>query len=187
MSSLKAALTASLVSLPALLLPLDANAEEQVCKGTLGAITVDNLRVPPDRTCTLHGTRVKGTLKVERNATLQAYDVIVIGNVQAENAANVRVLQGSRIGGSVQVVQGRAARVADSRVNGDIQYFENDGFLYVLRNYVGGSVQIMSNAGGVDIRRNVIDGNLQCKSNYRRPTGGNNVVEGNKEDQCEDL
>ena len=49
-----------------------AGAEERVCTGTLGGITVDNLRVPQNRTCTLDGTRVMGTAKVESNATLLA-------------------------------------------------------------------------------------------------------------------
>ena len=47
-----------------------ALAEERTCRGTLGAVTVDNLRVPAGATCTLNGTNVKGTVKVERNATL---------------------------------------------------------------------------------------------------------------------
>jgi hypothetical protein len=35
-----------------------ALADEVVCAGTLGSSTVDNVRVPPGRTCTLDGTRV---------------------------------------------------------------------------------------------------------------------------------
>src|SRR4051812_42107029 len=45
-----------------------ALAEEHACRGTLGAVTLDNVRVPQGATCTLKGTRVKGTRKVERNA-----------------------------------------------------------------------------------------------------------------------
>jgi hypothetical protein len=126
-------------------------------------------------------------VKIERRATLRAENVIVIGNVQAENARNVRVLEGSRIGGSVQVVQGGAATVADSRINGDILYDENNRALHILRNRVGGNVQVFQNTGGVEIRRNIIDGNLQCKANNPPPVGGNNVVQGNKEDQCRRL
>jgi hypothetical protein len=47
-----------------------AYAEERVCRGTLGAITVDNLRVPQGATCSLVGTYIKGTVKVEGSATL---------------------------------------------------------------------------------------------------------------------
>ena len=102
------------------------SAEERVCRGTIGAATVDNLRVPQGATCTLNGTRVKGTVKVERDATLRAFGVRVIGNVQAENARNVVVREGSRVGGSVQIVQGGAARVLGNRINGDILFDEQD-------------------------------------------------------------
>ena len=170
-----------------LLSPVGASAEETTCRGTIGDRTVDNLRVPQNATCTLNGTRVKGTIKVESNAVLVANDVVVIGNVQAENAKNVKVRDGSRVGGSVQVVQGGGATVADSKINADILYDENSAPLAVLRNEVGGNVQVFQNTGGVEIRRNVIDGNLQCKENSPPPTGGGNVVQGNKEDQCRRL
>jgi hypothetical protein len=161
-----------------------ASAEERVCRGTIGATTVDNLRVPDRASCSLFGTRVKGTVKVESGATLRAEDVVVIGNVQAENARFVRVLDGSRVGGSVQVKQGGGVNVSDSRVEGDIQYDSNSAKLWALRNRVGGSVQVFQNVGGAEIRRNTIDGNLQCKANAPAPVGGRNVVGGNKEDQC---
>jgi len=94
------------------------------------------------------------------------------------------VIRSSRIGGSVQVKQGGAARVLDSHVNADIQYDANRAALEASRNVVGGSVQVFQNTGGVALFRNTIDGNLQCKENRPAPTGGGNVVQGNKEDQC---
>src|SRR3712207_4850613 len=56
----------------------DAFAEERVCRGSIGATTVDNLRVPSGSTCKLNGTRVEGTLKVERSAKLFASGVRVV-------------------------------------------------------------------------------------------------------------
>lgn len=185
MSKIRSVLTATALAAPVLLLPAaPASAEERVCRGTIGATTVDNLRVPQYATCVLLGTRVKGTVKIEFNATLRAEDIVVIGNVQAENAKSVRVLDGSRVGGSVQVKQGGGAVVSDSRIEGDIQYDSNSAMLRALRNRVGGSVQAFQNVGGLEIRRNTIDGNLQCKANSPPPTGGGNIVGGNKEDQC---
>ena len=73
---------ATLVVLVCLLVPATASAEERVCRGALGAITVDNLRVPQGSSCSLTGTRVQGTVKVERAATLSARGIRVIGNVQ---------------------------------------------------------------------------------------------------------
>jgi hypothetical protein len=179
---------ALVVALPVLLLlPASAAGEERTCRGTIGATTVDNLRVPQGETCVLEGTRLQGTAKVERDAVLRAKGVRVIGNVQGENAQRVKVVQDSKVGGSVQVVQGDAAKVADSRIKGDILYDENSGPLRVLRSRVGEDVQAFQNTGGVRIEDNVIDGNLQCKANNPPPTGGGNIVHGNKEDQCASL
>ena len=94
------------------------------------------------------------------------------------------VRSGSRIGRSVQVKQGRRAKVLSSRVNGDVQYDANRGLLEANGNRIGGSIQVMGNSGGARIYRNVVDGNLQCKENSPRPRGAGNRVGGNKEDQC---
>jgi hypothetical protein len=161
-----------------------AAAEERTCRGTLGVVTVDNLRVPQGATCRLNGTFVKGTVKVARGATLVARGIRVVGNVQAENARRVVVTRSSRVGGSVQVKQGGAATVSSSRISGDIQYDANRRYLKANRNRVGGSIQVIGNSGGAEIFRNVVNGNLQCKENAPRPTGGGNRVGGNKEDQC---
>jgi hypothetical protein len=144
-----------------------ARAEERTCRGTLGAKTVDNLRVPSGATCRLTRTRVKGTVKVERGATLYASAIRVVGNIQAENARRVNVAR-SHIGGSVQIVQSR-----------------NGSTLSKLdRNTVKQDVQFFENRGAISITRNRINGNLQCKANSRRPTGGGNIVGGSKQDQC---
>ena len=128
--------------------PTMAQAEERTCQGALGAITVDNLRVPQGAKCTLEGTIVKSTIKVERAATLIARGVRVVGNVQGENARDVRVVSGSQVGGSVQVKQGGAAVVRGSRVAADIQFDANRGALTAASNVVGGNVQVIGNRGG---------------------------------------
>ena len=155
------------VLVAAVLTAAPARAEERTCRGTLGATTVDNLRVPSGATCTLTGTRVKGTVKVERGATLYASAIRAIGNIQAENARRVNVVR-SHVGGSVQIVQSRngstLSRFDRNTVKQDVQYFEN--------------------RGAVSITSNRINGNLQCKANNPRPTGGGNIVGGNKQDQC---
>ena len=164
-----------------------AAAEEFVCNGTLGAVTKDNVRVPQSATCIMDGTRVKGTITVQRAATLRASRVVVIGNIQAENAKRVNVNRRSRIGGSIQVVQGGAAAISNSVIDGSIQLESNNRPLSVIGNTVGADVQAFQNSGGVEISDNSIDGNLQCKSNTPAPVGGGNTVQGNKEDQCAGL
>ena len=145
--------------------PATAAAEERICRGALGPVQVDNLRVPDGATCTLTGTRIEGTLKVERGAVLRARAIKVEGNVQAENHRRVTITgRRTRIDGSVQVEQGGAFTLA--------------------RTFVGSDVQAFTNRGAIAIRRNSIEGNLQCKENVPAPTGSGNVVQGNKEDQC---
>ncbi|GAA2378614.1 hypothetical protein [Nonomuraea africana] len=161
-----------------------AFADERVCRGTIRAVTLDNVRVPPGATCTLAGTRVKGTIKVERSATLIAREANVEGNVQGEGARAVSVVGGSVVRGSVQVKQGGAATVTSSRINGDIQLDANRGYLRVNGNRVGGNIQVVGNGKGAQIHRNAVKGNLQCKENSPKPTGSGNSVGGDKEDQC---
>ena len=165
----------------------NAVAEERTCRGTIRGKTLDNVRVPQGAQCILKGTKVNGTIKVHRNATLEAINVNVIGNVQAENARNVIIRKTSRIGGSVQIVQGHKAKVVNSRVAFDILYDDQSGKVIVRATNVGGNVQAFQNSGGVHIEGNIIDGNLQCKENRPAPTGGNNTVGGTKEDQCSSL
>jgi hypothetical protein len=78
-------------------------ADDYNCTGTVGAITVDNLNVPQNETCTLNGTRVEGNIFVRNGATQYANNVRVDGNIQADQAARVEVRPGSFVGGSIQV------------------------------------------------------------------------------------
>lgn len=165
----------------------NALAEERTCRGTIRGKTLDNVKVPQGAECILKRTKVKGTITVHRNARLEAINVNVIGNVQAENARNVIIRKTSRIGGSVQIVQGNKAKVVNSRVASDILYDDQSGKVIVRGTNVGGNVQAFQNSGGVHIAGNVIDGNLQCKENRPAPTGGSNTVGGSKENQCSSL
>ncbi len=164
-----------------------ALADDYPCTGTVGAITVDNLRVPQNATCTLEGTQVEGNIFVETNATLHAYTVAVNGNIQAENAAVVNVYPGSFVGGSIQIVQSGAADIQGVDINSDLYFDDNDLFLNAANNTIGGNLQAFRNTGGISIISNTIDGNLQCKENVPPPTGGGNIVQGSLEDQCENF
>lgn len=157
------------------------------CQGFLGAVTVENLEVPPGASCTLDGTRVQGNIFVRNGASLIAQHVTVIGNIQAEGASYVAALAGSTVGGSIQIKQGGSANIENVNVNGDIQLESNSGVLSSIFNRVGGNIQVFQNAGGVTISDNSVNGNLQCKENNPAPAGGNNSVQGSKEDQCAGL
>ncbi|MFN0318117.1 MAG: hypothetical protein ACKVQA_24075 [Burkholderiales bacterium] len=163
-----------------------AFAEETVCRGTFGAVTLDNIFVPDGAFCTLTGTTAKGNIVVGTGSTLSATRVSVNGNVQAEGARSVSVLGGSSVGGSVQIVQGGAAVLDWARINGDVLLDSNNGPLSATRLAIGGNLQAFENSGGVKISNNVMKGNLQCKANTPAPTGGGNRAQ-QKEDQCERL
>jgi len=134
---------------------------------SFGAVSIDELIVPQNATCTLNGTRVEGNIFVYDNSTLLASDVWVGGNIQADHSARVEVHSGSYVGGNIQV--------------------DYSGYLLISSVQISGDLQAFNNSGGVSIQNNTIEGNLQCKENYPAPTGGNNTVYGNKEDQCYDL
>ncbi|MTV25543.1 S-layer homology domain-containing protein [Nitriliruptoraceae bacterium ZYF776] len=172
-----------LVVASALAVAAPATADERVCRGSIGASTVDDLRVPDGAACTLDGTRVEGNVVVGSDARLVARDVRVDGNIQAENHRSVDV-RDSRVGGSVQIEQGGGAVVYRTTIDSDLQYSANRQRVVAHTNTVGGNVQVMSHRGGVDVSANRIDGNLQCTSNDPSPTGGANVVRGSAEDQC---
>lgn len=178
---------ALMVGLAALLMAASvAQAEERVCRGTIGGTTVDNVRVPQGASCALNGTRVEGTVKVERNAKLVASGIRVKGNVQSEEFRSVTLRQGSRVVGSVQLkngLDGGLGRVANSTINGDLQFFSNEAPMVASGNTILANLQANQNTGGLLIENNRISSVLSCQANTPPPTGGNNRA-GDKEGQC---
>jgi len=163
-----------------------AQAEERVCRGTIGATTVDNLRVPQGASCTLNGTRVEGTVKIERNARLTANGIRVKGNVQSEGFKNIVLREASIVVGSVQLENGLrdgSGRVINTRINGDLQFFSNEARMVARGNTILANFQANQNTGGLTIENNRVAENLQCQSNNPPPTGGGNTA-GDKEGQC---
>jgi hypothetical protein len=163
-----------------------ALAEEQVCRGTIGARTVDNLRVPQGASCTLNGTMVQGTIKVENGATLVANGVRVIGNVHSEGYRSITLREGSRVGGSVQLENGLSSgtgKLVQTRINGDLQFEANRAKMVARGSTILANLQAFQNTGGVVLQNNRIAENLQCKQNNPPPIGGGNQA-GDKEGQC---
>ena len=178
---------ALVMGLTALLMAASAaQAEERVCRGTIGGATVDNLRVPQGATCTLNGTRVEGTVKVERSARLFANGIRVKGNVQSEGFQAIYLRQGSVVVGSVQLdngLRGGNGQVLNSRINGDLQFFSNSARMVARGNTILANFQANQNNGGLVIQNNRIAENLQCQANNPAPVGSGNTA-GDKEGQC---
>lgn len=170
-----------------LLGPKPSKAENHVCNGTIGAVTVENLRINNGSFCKLQGTRVLGNLFVGANATLVTSEVQVSGNLQARHAAQVKVTFFSRIDGNIQIQQSQGATISASRINGNVQFVSNTGYVSARGNEIRGNLEVFQNSGGVLIRNNRINGSLACQSNQPNPTGNDNAVEGNKEGQCDRL
>jgi hypothetical protein len=161
-----------------------AAADDYNCSGSLGSVTVDNLVVSQNTTCTLNGTRITGNLFVLRNAALHAYNVNVNGNIQADGAARVNVYAGSFVGGNIEIDDSGAADIQSVDINGNLQFDENDSYLRADGNHIGGNLGAFDNTGGVSIINNSIRGDLQCRGNFPPPTGYGNTVSGNLENQC---
>lgn len=187
---LRRIMIAALVSVLALAVAAPAAlAEERVCRGTIGSTTVDNLLVPQGATCTLNGTGVEGTVKVERNAQLFANGIKVKGNVQSEGFKTIVLRRNSSVVGSVQLengLEGGSGRVLNSRINGDLQFSSNEARMVARGNTILANLQANQNTGGLVIENNRISENLQCQANNPPPTGGGNTA-GDKEDQCSRL
>jgi hypothetical protein len=176
-----------------LVLNAPSHAADLLCTGVVGAVTVDNLVIPDNVTCTLNKTRINGSVELGLNSTLIARGVTVVGNVQGDEAKAVTITQAgpttsptsSRIGGNIELQKGGTVTVnAGTRITGDIIIEEHAGLIILNGNTVTGSVQVSKNLGGARIRSNTISGNLQCQDNLPAPTGALNTVSGNKEDQC---
>lgn len=163
-----------------------ARADEAVCVGYVDDIRVDNLVVPAGETCWLDGTVVRGNLSVGRDATLEAQDARIAGNLQAHGAERVQ-LDDSVVRGNLQLRRGWGASVVDTRIGGNLQLDRNRGELRIHRNEVGGNLQANDNRGGLSISRNRVGGNLQCEHNRPWPRGGGNRVRGNQDGQCAEL
>lgn len=159
-------------------------ADDYQCTGSVGGIQVDNLVVPDHATCTLNGTIVEGNIFVATNATLNAYEVQVNNDIQADEAARVNVYAGSSVGGNLQVFKSGAANIQSVDIDNNLLFNENNQSINAANNSVGGNLQAFKNTGGVSINDNTISGNLQCKENVPPPTGSGNFVSGNMEDQC---
>jgi hypothetical protein len=164
-------------------------ADDYLCTGSVGPISVDNLRVPQHANCILNGTRIEGNIELFANATLEAANIYVDGNIQSiENmVTRVYVYNSSYVDGNIQIKKSGAVDIKDVWVDGDIQVDNNYNFLNFERNVIGGNLQAFQNTGGISIISNTIGGNLQCKENAPPPSGGENIVSGNMEDQCKNL
>jgi hypothetical protein len=99
---MKTALVA--VAAAAAVFPAGASAEERSCRGTIGAATVDNLRVPQGATCALNvSSFVNADILFDENrGPLAIRDNVVGGDVQGfQNRGGLEISR-NRIDGNLQ-------------------------------------------------------------------------------------
>jgi hypothetical protein len=143
----------------------------------VGAITVDNVEVPPGTACRLNGTRVLGSVQVHTGAILIGAGVNVSGSVQGDAASHVQLTgTTSRVGGNVELEGGGSGTLTGVRVAGDVFFNGLTDLLLVRNAVVGGNVQLTDNLGGGEVTGNRVTGNLQCTGNTPAPLASGNTA-----------
>lgn len=133
----------------ALLIPTSAAiADDTRCAGTLGPVVVDNLIVPTGSTCSLIGTQVRGNVRVEPKARLDASRATIAGSLEcarvnpAVSSQHCLLRNETRLRGSVKLMPGATFATNDADIEDDVAC---DGCRRSDLNFgttVGGDVQI---------------------------------------------
>jgi hypothetical protein len=150
-----------------LIWPEISRAQNRICDGSIGAVTVGSISIPDGASCVLRGIRVRGNLWVGVNATLVASEVRIAGNVEATGATQVRITFFSVVGGNIQVQRSRNVLVSATRVNGNVVLAGNRGNVSVRGSEIVGNLEILRNTGKILIRNNRLGGSLICRQNQQ--------------------
>jgi hypothetical protein len=180
--------------------PAATGASDTPCTGTIGAVTVENVVVPPNATCRLIGTQVLGNVRVLTNARFGTQNANIHGNVWSEASFFTDLYNGTTVGGDVQIRNSAAdTDICGAEIGGDLQFEGLGGTLDAARIgetavhfpiivgvcvagtnrvIVHGNFQAWDNQRPVDLYGNRIDGDVQYFDNT---TGGevfNNQIGG---------
>lgn len=125
-----------------------------------------SVHVRAGQTCVLTDLTVNGDIDVDDGGRLEARDVRVTEDIEAEGHSSV-LISGGEVSGSIELDRGGEATVENVRIGGDLESDENSGPQRFLDNTIGGD--------------------LECDDNAQAPTGGGNQVGGEREGQCANL
>ena len=95
--------------------------EVLTCTAEATGVTVDEVIVPADGSCTLIDSIVNGNVSVGQNAYFQATRTSIVGKVRANAALTVFIDTGSSVGRSLETNGTAQVFVFDAKVNGDIE------------------------------------------------------------------
>ena len=148
----------------------------------------DDVTVPADLHCVFYDVIIEGNLALSTDSRVEHWGghvdgnvlvytgaeyradfgelVTVGGNVQADNAAAIR-LSGATVDGDVQTLRTPLVEVIDGAVEGNIQN-DRGGSVTITGVTVNGNIQPLENDGMVTINDNAVNGDVQPKEN----TGG---------------
>jgi hypothetical protein len=138
----------------------------------------------------MQGTFVDGDVQGENTLSVLIRDVMVGGNIQIKEAespmtTDTLLVEFSTVDGDVQAEKSSGRmKVAESHIGGNVQLVENyTGPYEVTGNQIDGDLQFFKNQGEGTITGNEVMGNLQSKENNPRPYINDNVVHGDLEDE----
>jgi len=143
-----------------------------------GMTVYGNILVADD--CTLTGTTVHGNVLIYPGGSLDASDVYIEGNVQANEADFVRLWSSdpeymkSKVFGDIQLDLtgsqlyepiGELSYIYDAEIFGNVQLNKNYSPIDIARNYITGDIQAFLNYGRLQIQYNTVEGNIQVEEN----------------------
>ncbi|MET8330172.1 hypothetical protein [Streptomyces sp. NPDC005181] len=130
------------------------------CVGDGGAVTVSNdLVVPAGKSCTLTGTKVKGTVTVEAGADLVAAGATFNGAVTVEENAYLD-LTDTTVKGALTTNSAFGAHLDKSNLK---EVDATEGFVYVVDSTLGGNVR--TEAGELYVSGSTLNGSLTGHGN----------------------
>lgn len=148
------------------------------CNGSLGAVTVEQVFVPRNASCTLNGTRVRGDVKVARNGAVSAIGARIDGNIQAEDARAVNTSANTVVEGDIQVKRLALATIENTTITGNLQVEETGASLVASDTRVDGDLQV-TKAASVALTRVAVRGDIQFVENREALRSTNATVRGN--------
>ena len=184
-----------------------------VCDGALSGVTVGDVTVPYNKSCTLTNVVVEGNVTGRLNSRTITLDrTAVSGDVVTTGRRLVATT--AAVGGDVVATEsGQGVVVSQSAIRGDLTATAIQGELrigslesarygnvvggtlkvdtafvdgVVARNVVAGSLFLAGNQATIEVRRNVVRGALDCQDNVPDPVGGSNLAS-SKLGQCSAL
>ncbi|HWW10418.1 MAG TPA: hypothetical protein VNY76_09235 [Candidatus Acidoferrales bacterium] len=178
---------------------------------TLTSTTIHgNVVVPPGAFCDLVGSRITGSVEIQRSGGLSLDAASSVDrNVIDGRDAQVVLFNGSTVGGSIWCSKCSAADLHDSTVWGSlydngltfgadltnsqihgslsISHSQDGGFGFSFTgNTIGEDFSFADNTGSSTMSGNTIEDELNCRGNTPPPAGGGNTA-AEKEGQCAGL